>query len=104
MDLLTLNCWVRSGNDAFQVTISKTESVSNLREAIKNKKAATFCDVDADDLALYKPKDPVSEPYEENLSKFILSENARLLKGTHELSEVFPASPPKQDIHVIVCT
>jgi hypothetical protein len=97
----TLNCWVRSENERgmFPVEISKTETVHDLKEAIKNKKAVAFRDVDAINFTLYKPKDPVSIPYEE---KLILSEHSERLEGADELSEVFPVQPPKRDIHLIV--
>lgn len=108
MDTLALTCWVRSGNDkpTFLITISKTCTVQDFQDAIKNKNknAAAFRDVDALHLVLYKPKDPVPRPYKENLRKFILSDHAERLEGPDELSEVFLAPPPKHMIHVIVGT
>jgi hypothetical protein len=105
MEVLSLNCWVR-GPDVgriFEVKISMTETVAALKNAIRNEKPAAFRDVDADTLDLYRPRDPVGEPYKENLNKLILSEHAELLEiGLRRLSKVFPNAPPECDIHIIV--
>ena len=105
MKTFTFNCWVRGPDvgSIFEVKISKTESVAALKKAIRSEKPVAFRDVDADTLALYKPRDPVPRPYKENLSKLIFSEHGELLEmGDDELSEVFPSPPPKHHIHIIV--
>lgn len=101
---LTLNCWVRGSDveNVFEVKISRADNVTALKEAIKNKIPVTFRDVDAVFLPLYKPRDPVPRPYRESLGEFNLSEHSELLKTDDDLSEVFPAPPPKRHIHVIV--
>jgi hypothetical protein len=51
-----LFCWVQ-GDDpeqAFSLDVSGTKNVSELKEAIKEKKKHTFRDVDADTLKLWK--------------------------------------------------
>jgi len=105
MEVFTLNCWIH-GSDAggiFQVKISKTETVAALKKAIRNETPATFREVDAHTLDLYKPRNPLGEPYKENLRQIILSEHGELLKiGLHRLSTVFPNAPPECDIHIIV--
>ncbi|KAI9569501.1 hypothetical protein HD554DRAFT_535796 [Boletus coccyginus] len=104
MEVFTLNCWIR-GSDAgeiFHVKISKTEDVATLKEAIKNEAPVTFREVDAHTLHLYKPRNPLPRPYEDNLSKIILSEDGELLEMVDKLSEVFPEQPPKRHIHIIV--
>jgi len=105
MEVFTLNCWVRRSDAGriFEVKISKTETVAALKEAIRNEKPAAFRDVDADALDLYKPRNPVGEPYQENLRQFILSVNGELLGiGPRRLSTVFPNAPPECDVHIIV--
>ncbi|KAH9977131.1 hypothetical protein BGW80DRAFT_836767 [Lactifluus volemus] len=105
MDELTLNCWVRSEDPEafFQVKVSSTDTVYSLQKAIKNEKTVAFRDVDPYNLALYKPKAPISIPFQvERLRKFILSENGEMLYGMYRLSNVFPEPPPEYDIHVIV--
>jgi Crinkler effector protein N-terminal domain len=107
MDELTLNCWVRSEDPEafFQVKVSSTDTVYSLQKAIKNEKPVAFHDVDPYNLALYKPKAPISIPFQvERLRKFILSENGEMLYRMYRLSNVFPEPPPEYDIHVIVGT
>ena len=106
MQVFTLNCWAR-GPDAgriFEVKISGTETVTALKEAIKDKKPAAFRDVDANALDLYKPREPVPRPYKDNLGKIILSQDGELLEmGDDKLSEVFPGrAPAERHIHIIV--
>ncbi|KAI9463169.1 hypothetical protein HD554DRAFT_2287753 [Boletus coccyginus] len=83
----------------FKVQIARTADVYDLKEAIKQKKAILFRDVDANYLGLYMVS--VAEPYDENLRKVILSRGERL-QGDDELSELFPEPPPKHHIHIIL--
>ena len=103
VDVAMLNCWVRgqATNLIFQVKVPRTEGVTVLEEAIKGK---TQMDFPAHTLALYKPKDPVPRPYNENLSGVILSEHGELLDPWDVLSDVFPAPSPAGHIHIIVGT
>ena len=101
---MTLNCWIYGDviGNVFLVDISSTKTIAALKEAIKDKRAEALRDVDADDLDLYKPNNYVPRPYQENLSKIILSEHAQLLQmAGNKLSEVFLDLPPKH-IHIIV--
>ena len=101
---MTLNCWIYGGviGSVFLVDISSTKTIAALKETIKDKRAEALHGVSADDLDLYKPNNCVPRPYQENLSKIILSEHAQLLQMTDDkLSEVFLALPPKH-IHIIV--
>jgi len=106
MEVFTLNCWIR-GSDAggiFQVKLSKTETVAALKKAIRNETPATFREVDVHTLDLYKPRNPLGEPYEENLGKIVLSQDGELLEmGDDKLSEVFPGRAPTEcHIHITV--
>ncbi|KAH0834040.1 hypothetical protein J3R83DRAFT_11293 [Lanmaoa asiatica] len=103
METLTLNCWVRAQDSrgVFEVEISRTKTVAALQKAIKNEKPAAFHDVDADNLYLYKPRDPVAEPYEENLSNVVLSELGKPLPPLRKLADLFIAAP-EEHIHIIV--
>ncbi|KAI9455631.1 hypothetical protein HD554DRAFT_2225709 [Boletus coccyginus] len=83
----------------FKVQIARTADVYDLKEAIKQKKAILFRDVDANNLGLYLVS--VAKPYKENLPRVILSEE-KPLEGDDELSEVFPKPPPKHHIHIIL--
>ncbi|KAF8415149.1 hypothetical protein L210DRAFT_3657885 [Boletus edulis BED1] len=86
----------------FEVKIPRAGSVAALKEAIKDKKPVDFRDVDAESLALYKLRDPVTGPYDENLNGVILSEHGELLRPSNVLSEAFPTPSPARHIHIIV--
>ena len=58
--------------------------------------------MEANTFDLHMPNDPLPRPFNENLSKIILSGHAECLIELEELSEVFLEPPPKRDIHVIV--
>ena len=101
---ITLNCWIYSGviGTVIPVDISSTKTIPALKEAIKDKYAVALRDIDVPALVLYKPNNYVPRPYQENLSKIILSEHAQLLEMTGDkLSEVFLALP-SNNIHIIV--
>ncbi|KAF9236576.1 hypothetical protein BU15DRAFT_28414, partial [Melanogaster broomeanus] len=88
------DCWVH-GEDVgkiFPVKISSTETVGELKKAIKNEKPVGFRDVDADDLDLYpfRPVDP-DEDLENALKQWKLGCNARL-GPRRRLSVCFPKS------------
>ncbi|KIM65969.1 hypothetical protein SCLCIDRAFT_111925 [Scleroderma citrinum Foug A] len=104
METLTLNCWVRAQDVSgiFEINISKSMTVGALKKAIKNKQPATFHDIDASRLSLYKPREPVAEPHEENLSNIVLSELGEPLPPLRKLSDLFTAAPPETHIHIIV--
>ncbi|KAF9219009.1 hypothetical protein BS17DRAFT_790192, partial [Gyrodon lividus] len=74
----------------FGVKISRTETVDALKTLLKQSHPNTFHDVDAPTLRLYKPRDPVPEPYDENLSSVILSELGKRLPPLRKLSDLFP--------------
>ncbi|KAI9574356.1 hypothetical protein HD554DRAFT_1992315, partial [Boletus coccyginus] len=87
----------------FEVKISKMRTVTTLKKAIKNEKLMAFHNMNADTLDLYKPRNPVGEPYKENLRQIILLEHVELLEfGPHQLSGVFPNIPPECNIRIIV--
>ncbi|KAF9220860.1 hypothetical protein BS17DRAFT_820387, partial [Gyrodon lividus] len=103
-DFFELCFWVRGqrANRVALIDISRTATVGTLQKLLKGSEENTFRAVDASALQLYKPRDPVPEPYDENLSSVILSELGEPLSPSHELSEVFTAPPPKRHIHIIV--
>jgi Crinkler effector protein N-terminal domain len=100
-DVFTLNCWVR-GTDidrVFGVKISRFETVDTLKTLLKE---AQVIDVPASSLRLYKPRDPVAEPYDENLRSVLLSELGKPLPPLRKLSSLFAAAPPEERIHIII--
>ena len=75
MKILTLHCWVHDEDVGriFKVKISRTETVTALKGAIRNKNPVAFRNVDARDLTLYKVSFPDTDPQvEESLKKLLL--------------------------------
>ncbi|KAF9232711.1 hypothetical protein BU15DRAFT_11703, partial [Melanogaster broomeanus] len=103
-DVFNLCCWIRDTDvdTSFVITVSRTGTVNALKTLLKESQPNTFRDVDAAALRLYKPRHPVAEPYDENLSSVVLSELGKPLSAWHELSEVFVVPPPTRHIHIIV--
>ncbi|KAG2065397.1 hypothetical protein BDR04DRAFT_1108553 [Suillus decipiens] len=100
-DVFTLNCWVR-GTDTNRVScvkISRFETVDDLKRLLKEYHAI---DGPASALELYKPRDPVAQPFDENLRSVVLSELGEPLSALDDLSDLFPAAPPKKHIHIII--
>jgi uncharacterized protein YfeS len=60
-DLLTLFCLVDGESSPFSVDVERTKTVDKLKEAIKDKKAIAFADVDAEMLTLWRVSIPISE-------------------------------------------
>ena len=53
--VLKLFCWILDVSDSsFSVSIDETQTVDDLKEAILKKKSATFANIDADQLTLWK--------------------------------------------------
>jgi Crinkler effector protein N-terminal domain len=100
-EIFTLYCWIR-GTDIeqhFSVKISSLETVETLKNVLKESQAI---DVPASALRLYKPRDPVVEPYHQNLRNVILSKLGKPLIARHKISSLFKAEPPEEHIHIIV--
>ncbi|KAF8839122.1 hypothetical protein BDN67DRAFT_970512, partial [Paxillus ammoniavirescens] len=65
---------------------------------------STFCDVDVNTTAirLYKPKDPVPEPHDENLRSVVISGLGKPLPNARQLSTEFVGPLAQDHIHIIV--
>ncbi|KAG1756188.1 uncharacterized protein EDB91DRAFT_1241284 [Suillus paluster] len=96
-----LHCWIRGTepHEIFTLKISPLDTVDALKTMIKDSQGVEMC-VSA--LQLYKPHNPVAEPYEANLSNVILSTLEPPLLSTHQISTLFEGPPPKDHIHIIV--
>ena len=110
MSIITLSCLVAGENpydNAFNVKVNKTEAVSELRDAIKEKKQNDFANVDADKLKLWK----VDISLEEENNKFELV-NTKInvnikdeLEGEElpplsKISKHFSSQPADEHIHI----
>ena len=98
---ITLFCLVKGNTtaNAFSVKISRDEPISELKDAIKAKKAPEFDNFPADRLKLWKKEIP--DDQDDLLSNLTLNDGDELL-ATKKISKYFPDSPPEEHIHVIV--
>jgi hypothetical protein len=101
-DEITLYCWIRGTDIDEQVgaIISRNETVDALKRRLLLESRAI--DVPAAALRLYKPIDPVVEPYDEYLRTVTISKLGKQLPASRKLSSVFEAAPPEDHIHIIV--
>src|SRR5947209_10598322 len=98
---ITLFCLVKGSTiaNAFEVDIEKDKSISKLKEAIKEKNAQTFANVDAKDIKLWKVTIPGDR--DNQLRNLILQDSDELL-AIRKISKYFEDSPPEEHIHVLV--
>ncbi|KAG8844459.1 hypothetical protein FRB91_002611 [Serendipita sp. 411] len=97
---LTIWCFIRGEGAPFRVTIARTHIVDDLKKAIYNEKK-TLQFTDANLLTLYE----INLPIDENLPKIV--EDMKLgplrpLMVTKRLSQVFPAVPKDDTVHILV--
>src|SRR5436853_7630883 len=98
---ITLLCLVKGNTltNAFSVKISRDEPISELKDAIKAKKAPEFDNFPADKLKLWKVTIPGDQ--DDQLRNLILQDGDELL-AIRKISKYFPDLPPEEHIHVIV--
>jgi hypothetical protein len=83
----------------FPVKISPTETIGFLKDAIKEKKQPAFDHVPADTLVLWQVSIPVDDNLEDSLGNLV---DDTALSPVEALSEVFPASPIRKHLHIVV--
>ncbi|KAG0361108.1 hypothetical protein BGZ54_009222, partial [Gamsiella multidivaricata] len=87
---------------AFSVSIPPTETISNLKNLIKAKKTVAFADVAADVLIVWRVSVPVIAANVRN-AVFLNGIDSRTeLSPKDDVSDVFPDTPAKKTIHIIV--
>ncbi|KAI7831186.1 hypothetical protein BC939DRAFT_499130 [Gamsiella multidivaricata] len=84
---------------AFPVKIPSDDTVGDLKELIKAKKAAAFNDIDANEITLWHVSILVVAIKNVFLDKIISKEKPF---PTTRLSKVFPKDLPEEAIHIIV--
>ena len=101
--LLELNCLVNEDGPrhTFTVKISKTESVSTLKEVIKKFLSPLFDNVPVNSFVLWKVSVPVDEKFQASLGRLSLVEEESLLP-VEDLSNIFPDLPVKRHLHLVV--
>jgi hypothetical protein len=104
-NLLTLFCLVDGDKAPFPVKIESSESIGDLKDAIKAKIPDTFNGVDAKDLTLWSVSIPVSDDDDDDVPIYIdtiLETDKKKLKATTRLFKFFGTELPEDTIHVIV--
>ncbi|KAG0334544.1 hypothetical protein BG004_000363, partial [Podila humilis] len=100
--LLTLFCVVDGEATLFSVKVASTDSVHDLKKAVKAAKAPRFDDVAADELILWHISIRIPPPKERGPFVLNEAESPTELDPSDDISEVFPEIPFKKTIHVIV--
>ncbi|KAJ8588352.1 hypothetical protein M405DRAFT_259059 [Rhizopogon salebrosus TDB-379] len=98
-----LNCLV-FGDELgyiFPIEIARAETVSHLKELIKEKKKYAFRDVDADRLDLWNVDLPVDRTLEHNINN-LERDPKKFLSPMATLSNVFSKLPDEKYLHIIV--
>ncbi|PKK73785.1 hypothetical protein RhiirC2_323456 [Rhizophagus irregularis] len=99
---ITLFCLVKGDTiaSAFSVKINRDESISNLKDAIKEKNQNDFAGVDAKRLKLWKVE-IASDHLDDRLKNLTLNDSNELL-AMDEIGEYWTDDPPKKHINVLV--
>ncbi|KAF9288478.1 hypothetical protein BGZ74_000909, partial [Mortierella antarctica] len=100
---MSLFCLVdgEATSNAFSIKIPSSDTVDDLKKAIKNQKAVAFADVDADMLMLWRVSIPDDQDDDLPIPLDSVPEKKKL-KATTKLSKVFDTEPPEDTIHVLV--
>jgi Crinkler effector protein N-terminal domain len=101
--MFRLFCYVCGNHyeQAFKVKIRREESVTTLKESIKEKKRPDFDHIPADSLVLWA----FSVPYTENLKDSVELLNLdydKSLKPLDSLSDIFSSELEKKCVHVVI--
>ena len=98
---ITLFCLVKgnTSENAFSVKISRDEPISELKDAIKAKKAPEFDNFPADKLKLWKV--PISGDHDDQLRNLTLEDSDELL-AINDIGDYWTEKPLKKRIHVLV--
>jgi len=101
----TLFCVAVNENSPFQIEIRPDATVGDMKDAIKREKRPEFDGFAAHRLTLYR----VNLPDDDDLAKNVeqqttLKPPLMPLKVTRLVSALFPASPPKKTICILVQT
>ena len=98
-DMLTIFCWILGAPSSFSVSVSRGQSVYDLKEAIILKKPNAFQKIDADDLVLWRID--VLSRQKKNFEESRLHDR-QPLDDADDIGVHFNGDPPKQHIHIII--
>jgi len=100
---LSLFCIVdgEAASNTFSIKIPSSDTIDDLKEAIKIKKTPRFDDVAADELVLWRVS--IKDDGDDDLPIVLdLQPEKTKLRATDDLSDVFDAQPPKKTISIII--
>ncbi|KAF9577054.1 hypothetical protein BGW38_007989, partial [Lunasporangiospora selenospora] len=103
---LTLFCLVdgKATSNAFSVKVPLSDTVNDLKNAIKTEKTPEFDDIAADKLTLWRVFIPIPEDDEDEqpiLLNNIVTKDKKILGPRTRLSTLFPESPD-EDPYILV--
>jgi hypothetical protein len=99
--MLRIFCTIKGHNNPFPVDIEENQTVGDLKKAIKEEDPHAFADLDADALILY----PIEVHDGDDIAKTvttIMQEPPPALCPTVELLVLFPETPKRRRVHVLV--
>ena len=102
----TVSCAIIGHKALFSVKINKTQTVDELKDAIKAKKQDALASFDASSLMLYKVDIDISK--KETLAEVMLQISQSLIKVNEELNpfftirEYYKAAPRRKSIHILI--
>ncbi|KAI7825711.1 hypothetical protein BC939DRAFT_124815 [Gamsiella multidivaricata] len=101
---LTLFCLTdgEPTSNEFSVKIPSTETVYILKSLIKAKKTPKFDDLAADNLTLWRVSVPVVAASIRSAVFLNEIDSKTELSPTNDVSDVFPNTPAKKTVHIIV--
>ncbi|KAG0265614.1 hypothetical protein BG011_004405 [Mortierella polycephala] len=82
-------------SNAFPISISSTDTISNLKDLIKAKKAPEYDDISADRLKLWHITIPVDDDSDDEVITATSITTKRLLEGTGKISKAFGIEVPE---------
>ena len=103
MSTLTLLCYARGDKykQAFEVEIGTNKSIAALKKLVKQKKSATFHDVDAGSISLWRVSIPCDRGLEAKVEDLTLIDD-NSLEPAAVISEVFSDGLENKHVHVVV--
>jgi len=100
---LSLFCLVHgeATSNAFSIKIPSSDTIDDLKDAIKAKLTPDFDDITAKDLTLWRVS--IKDDGDDDLPIVLdLQPEKTKLRATDDLSDVFDAQPPKKTISIII--
>ncbi|KAF9103421.1 hypothetical protein BGX27_010595 [Mortierella sp. AM989] len=99
---ITLFGIVDGDNSPFSLKIEPTQTVDDLRDAIKIKLTLRFNHIPYNELVLWSVSIPTGPDQQITLGDLNANEKTKLCYQASRISEVFGANPPQDTIHIIV--